>query len=181
MSARSIKGFTLVELLVVMVILGILGTIGFAIFTSSQQKARTAKIEGDIKMIKKMMVQATVGGRRLRDITGSTCTICGCLYSDGVTDMTDPGQTVSCIGGLTENWNKILNAAGYPDDATPLPKDPYGSYYGWDENEGEVDSGWNPTGCEVRDYILVAGPNRSFQEPVSNDDIQSWIPPSVCN
>lgn len=45
------KGFTLVELLVVITILAILATIGFTIFTGTQQTARDAKRKADIDSI----------------------------------------------------------------------------------------------------------------------------------
>ena len=177
MTKLSQKAFTLTELLVVIVILSVLATIGFVIFSSVQSKARDAKIAADFKMIQKMVTQATVGGRYLKDVTGSQCTICGCRFADGVVDIT---QNPTCIAKFRDNWNKILNAAGYPNDATPLPLDPYGNLYSWDENEGEVASGWNPTGCETLDTITMAGPNHSYHETSGNDDKTYRLMKSVC-
>ena len=49
------KGFTLVELLVVVTILAILATIGFTIFNGTQKTARDAKRKGDIDAIAQAM------------------------------------------------------------------------------------------------------------------------------
>lgn len=172
-------GFTIAELLIVITILAVLGTIGFVLFSSVQSRARDAKVAADFKIMQKMITQATIGGKYLKDVTGTQCTICICRYNDGVTNVTDPSQNVACVAQLKANWNKILNAAGYLDEATPLPIDPYGNLYGWDENEGEI-AVWNPTGCESFDWISSAGPNHSFGEPSGYDDKNYRVHHSVC-
>ena len=45
------KGFTLLELLVVMVILGLLAAIGLSSFISSQKKGRDARRKADLSSI----------------------------------------------------------------------------------------------------------------------------------
>ena len=45
------KGFTLVELLVVIVILAILGVVGVTLFTGTQSQARDAKRKEDILLM----------------------------------------------------------------------------------------------------------------------------------
>jgi len=46
------KGFTIVELLIVIVIIGILATIGFVSFSSAQNKAKKSKAQSTISQVK---------------------------------------------------------------------------------------------------------------------------------
>jgi len=52
---RSNKGFTLMELLIVMAILGLLATIGLGSFRSSQIKGRDAQRKSDLSQIQKAL------------------------------------------------------------------------------------------------------------------------------
>lgn len=51
----SSKGFTIVELLIVIVIIGILATIGFVSFSSAQNKAKKSKAESTLSQVKSKM------------------------------------------------------------------------------------------------------------------------------
>ena len=46
------KGFTIVELLIVIVIIGILATIGFVSFSSAQNKAKKSKAQATVSQVK---------------------------------------------------------------------------------------------------------------------------------
>lgn len=54
---RSKKGFTLVELMVVISIIAILSTIGLTVYTQTQKAARDSKKKGDIQEIRKALEQ----------------------------------------------------------------------------------------------------------------------------
>lgn len=54
---KNKKGFTLLELLVVIGIIGVLATIGFSSFSTAQKKARDAKIKGDMQAIQNGLEQ----------------------------------------------------------------------------------------------------------------------------
>ena len=56
------KGFTLVELLVVITIIAILATVGFAAFSSTQKGARDATRKGDINAIANALEQTYSNG-----------------------------------------------------------------------------------------------------------------------
>jgi type II secretion system protein G len=71
------RGFTLIELIVVMAILGLLATIGLVSFKSSQMKGRDAQRKSDLSQIQKAMEMyyndyvgyppAITGGQQLTD------------------------------------------------------------------------------------------------------------------
>lgn len=93
MPKKSVYGFTLVELLVVVTIIAILATIGLTIYTSAQKQARDAKRRGDIDALAKAMEQNynKING------TGNYSGMC----------QTGSGATYDCskwfVGGLPED------------------------------------------------------------------------------
>lgn len=57
-SAQNQKGFTLIEILVVVVILAILGTIGVSVYSGAQKNARDSKSQAEIISIAKSIETA---------------------------------------------------------------------------------------------------------------------------
>lgn len=74
---KTSKGFTLVELLVVISIMAILGVIGVTIFSNTQRTARDAKRKADIAAMSDAMEANYIQG------TGYPTTITGTWFSDG--------------------------------------------------------------------------------------------------
>lgn len=99
------KGFTLLEMLVVIGIIAILVTLGFASYSTVQKKARDAKRRGDLSAMQKVLEQcyslnsysypAITGGGSV----GPISTNCTALGGPSVT-FTDPTtKTYTVTGG----------------------------------------------------------------------------------
>lgn len=122
---NKIKGFTLVELLVVITILGILATIGLVAFASSQARGRDAQRKSDLKQIATALelFYSDYGIYPVSD-TGK---IKACPYS-----KTNPELTATCSWGGTTAFEDI-DANSNPKTIyfRVLPKDPSknSSYY----------------------------------------------------
>ncbi len=92
----NFRGFTLVELLVVIVILSILGVVGVTLFSSTQQRARDAKRKADIQAMAKAMEANYSPG------VGYPTTIVGTWFADGATPTNPaPGGAAYATNTLT--------------------------------------------------------------------------------
>lgn len=153
---KTERGFTLVELLVVISIISILAVIGVTIYASAQKNARDAKVLADFDAIYKNIEQSRVPKQQvLGQITGNWCSMCG-----GCTSAVDTSTDSTCLSAVTTSYTKVTSA--------PLPKDPWNSPYGIDENEGEGG------GC-APDRIWSFGPNRRW-DGGGGDDKSFAIP-----
>ena len=142
------KGFTLVELLVVISIIAILSVVGVTVFSGVQNKARDAKIKADFNaMYKNIEIARMAQQKPLGQITNNYCSDC---INNGVecrnTDFSNPSNYATCLNTMTTSYGKVTKA--------PLPIDPWGDPYYIDENEGE-----GGVSCS-RDSIRSAGPDR---------------------
>lgn len=70
------KGFTLLELIIVIAIIGILATLGLTSFTGAQQKARDTKRKGDLKAIQNAVEQYFTDNGGYPDTGGAWWGVC---------------------------------------------------------------------------------------------------------
>ncbi|MFA6081727.1 MAG: prepilin-type N-terminal cleavage/methylation domain-containing protein [Patescibacteria group bacterium] len=102
------RGFTLLEMLVVIGIIAILVTIGFASYSTIQKKARDAKRQGDLKAAQQVMEQcysANTNSYQYETISVS---------ASNVLSMTCPGSAT-----LTFSIKDPLNTATYKYSVDP--------------------------------------------------------------
>lgn len=130
------KGFTIVELLIVVVVIAILASITIVAFNGVQERARQSQIEADITQLRRAILNARVtsGDVALRYVTGSTATGTVCWSKATGTDLAALAQTDGCWVSYKNALNAISNASGI--NVRGLV-DPWGRPYYIDENEGE--------------------------------------------
>ncbi|HCH34420.1 TPA: hypothetical protein DEW05_02720 [Candidatus Saccharibacteria bacterium] len=131
---KNKRGFTIVELLIVIVVIGILAAITIVAFNGVQDRAKVQSVNSDLAMLAKA-IQAARNNESmvLKDITGSGCTHCG--------NQAAYEQTLDRIGTAAG-----MNLSGLKDG------NPWGNKYAIDENELENMASNN--GCN-RDGIGV--------------------------
>ncbi len=105
MLKKNMRGFTLLELLVVISIIGILIAISAAAFTNAQQKARNAKRQGDVSAMSKAFEQYySINASSY----GANCTAMAGSMSGGSlpTDPKGGWTSYSCTstGGVTNTY-----------------------------------------------------------------------------
>jgi prepilin-type N-terminal cleavage/methylation domain-containing protein len=122
------KGFTIVELLIVIVVIGILAAITIVSYGTIQERARVSRASADLQTLAKAIKTARLSQNKiLRDITLNYCTNCGSQANYELT-LDRIGQAAGVnLGGLKSG-------------------NPWGSKYVIDENELEnmaVNNGCN--------------------------------------
>ena len=163
------KGFTIVELLIVIVVIGILAAITIVAYNGVQARARQAKINSDLSMLQKAVQSArTLKDTTMYGVTGSGNTAASCVGMVDGSDLSNKTNASACWVSYTSALNKITTASGV--DVNNLV-DPWGRPYFIDENEG-------PSSCVKDDIGTFAQPfvsgwgsqNRLIQIPNSRTD-----------
>ena len=153
---KTVSGFTIVELLIVIVVIAILAAISVVAYNGIQDRARASRVNTDLENLEKTIQLARLSSSKvLGQITGSNCSRCSCPYTAG--DMTDY-STLPKTHNCWLRYNALLDAIEAAS-GTSLSwirnGDPWGAPYSIDENEGE--SG----GCG-KDLIWSFGPSKTM-------------------
>lgn len=159
------KGFTLIELMIVIAIIGLLSTSAMVQFDGVRKRSKIVKVQAELKFLMNSMVMAQIASSTyMMAITGSGCTGCPCWPA-----MSNPSN---CVSGWNNALTKIQTVAKLPG-LTAYQKDPWGSTYSLDENEYE--NALNP--CGSFDRLSSAGPDKVHG---GSDDISILIPHGKC-
>ena len=112
------KGFTLIELMVVVVIIGILATIGFVSFSSAQNKAKKSKAQSTVSQVKSKLGEYYVDNENYPDdkdavvtylnANGGTSTA---TEFNGSTNYTYAASPSGCDNSTTDCTGYTLTAA----------------------------------------------------------------------
>ena len=118
--AQKQKGFTIVELLVVIVVIAILAAITVVAYQGISEQAKVSSANTEMRLLEKAILAARVReNKTLFAVTGSGCTRCGTQATYEL--------TLDRLGAASG-----MNLSGLKDG------DPWGNNYSIDENEGEL-------------------------------------------
>lgn len=141
------KGFTIVELLIVIVIIGVLAAITIAAYNGMQQRAQEAQRLNDLTQLKKaILVARNNTNQTLYQIDGlpSTSTsLSMCLATS--TEPKDRPKTDQCWTTYYSSLDKIAAASGINLDKYKNG-DPRGNPYTILEMEGRMGCAWDRLG-----------------------------------
>lgn len=142
LNLMKLRGFTIVEMMIVVVVIGILVSIAAVGYGGAQQRSREGKIDADIRRLSEVIQVARVrSGNALAVITGSYWTGRYCMFqasnpSQPIPDGTDFSKrtpmTQACWDAYSSAMQAISNASG--TDVTAM-RDPWGRPYYIDEND----------------------------------------------
>jgi len=166
------KGFTLIELLVVVSIIGVLATVVLTALGDARTSAKISKSKMEMnQIVKAITIAQGETGDYLKDITLSGCSNC----SGGRTASFDYKNIIE-TDPFYLRWALSLSRIETATDGlvvgiSNITRDPWGSPYGLDENEGEGG------GCGYDD-LRSYGPDGMFG--TSDDVVSIQIPHVKC-
>lgn len=129
------RGFTIVELLIVVVVIAILAAITVVTYNGIQTLAYDSKIQTDLANLKKaIMIARESTGKTFMQISGTAYTASGCAALPSGSDLANLDQEHTCWTRYHDTLNRISNESNM--NVRGL-LDPWGRPYFIDENEGE--------------------------------------------
>ncbi|MBU1131235.1 type II secretion system GspH family protein [Patescibacteria group bacterium] len=176
--STNLKGFTLIEVLVVISIIGLLASIVFASLNNARLKAQYAVAYSEMNQFMQM-VQYALGEttNNLWSLTSQVVTLQGC---GGVSGCMCWLNYIN-IRNITEdhlcftNWqaviNKVAETGSIVENVDHLLRDPWGSPYALQELEQQP-------GCG-QDRLISAGPDGIISDIYWIDNIYYPFPPSL--
>ncbi len=117
------KGFTLLEMLVVIGIIAILVSLGFASYSTVQKKARDAKRQGDLKAAQQIMEQCySVNSFQYPTIsgTGTITATCPAPNTNITFTLTDPLNNATYKYTYTTSSSAYSMTASLETNSTPF-------------------------------------------------------------
>jgi len=158
------KGFTIVELLIVVVVIAILAAITIVSYNGIKGSAEQSKIASDVSTLQKAILAArnAKGEVTLLTVTGSGSTGANCWARASGTDLATLPKTDLCWSAYDAALNKISAAS---DINVRNLIDPWGRPYYIDENEGEG------AGCTPDRIGVYARPFTTGQTMVNTKQI----------
>lgn len=159
---RSKKGFTLIELMVVMALMAVLATLIIGAITIARKSAKYAEARKEMSDIRSVFENFLIKKKELPPTKGS-------LSSNG-----DYCDYCRIAAGTPSNWVDLLTylkGLGYMDEAavTRYSTDPWGNPYAYDDNYGQQYGDPVPA---TRSLLCTTGPDGTVGN--GDDECPVW-------
>lgn len=128
LTKTNAKGFTIVELLIVIVIIGILATIGFVSFSSAQNKAKKSKAESTVSQVKSKLGEYYVDNETYPENKAAVVTY---LNANG-------GTSTATEFNSTANYTYTASPAGCTTDCTGYTLTAAKAYWNGGDAESDI-------------------------------------------
>ena len=143
------RGFTIVELLIVIVVIAILAAISIVAYNGIQERARKSKVSSDLATISKAIQSARINNdSSLIGVVPNGSTEGGCLSQPSGTNLATLPASNSCWAYYNTAMQQISSKSGI--DVSSI-KDPWGRPYYINPNEDENQT----THVCLSDYITT--------------------------
>lgn len=161
------KGFTLIEILIVIAIIAILASIVMASLAAARQKANYAVTKQRLRNISTFFYQAQLQNNvRLYDMTNNACSDCPCrpevrtAQNLNISLKNIPTTDTCYVNARNAIQALLLASSNSTTSATDVMIDNWGSPFLIDENESETG-----IGDTRRDSLCSAGPDTVAMTP----------------